>query len=303
MILVVGGTGTLGRYLLPMLSARGSAVRILARHPSGGPAVPGVEFVAGDVRDTDVLDAALKGVTTIVSAITGFGGPDALGSRAVDRDGNLALIAAAQRAGVEHLVLLSVEQAGPRHPIELFRDKWAAEEALRSSGLAWTIIRPTAYLETWLGIIGGPLAESGRTRIFGRGRNPINFVSALDVARFVDLAISDPGLRSVVIDAPGPANLGFDELAADAEVAIGRTGTKQHMPVPMMRMAALVAGLRNPVLAAQIRAAIVMDSRDMTADGPTLRRAYPSIPLTPVADVAARMFGSREGLLAESAGA
>lgn len=300
MILIAGGTGTLGRHLVPLLMARDLPVRLLARRPQETPAgLPGthVEVVLGDVRDPAVLRAALEGVDTVVSAITGFGGPGALGTKAVDRDGNLALIQAARQAGVQHVVLLSVQQADPDHPIELFRDKWAAEEALRASGLAWTIVRPTAYLETWLGIIGGPLVATGRTRIFGHGHNPINFVSAADVARLVELAIVDTSLRHTAIEAAGPANLTLDELAGVVEAVTGRTGTKQHLPRLAMRLMGLLMGIANPVIGAQITAARVMDSRDMSVDGPALRGPFPSIPLTSAADVAARLFGSTDAAL------
>jgi uncharacterized protein YbjT (DUF2867 family) len=295
MILIAGGTGTLGRQIIPLLTARGLDVRLLARHP--GAAVPdstggSVEMLLGDVRDPETLARALTGVETVVSAITGFGGPDALGTKAVDREANAALISAARRAGVRGFVLLSVNQAAPDHPIELFRDKWSAEEALRTSGMGWTIIRPTAYLETWLGIIGGPLVATGRTRIFGRGRNPMNFVSAADVARFVDLAVADEGLRATTIEAPGPENLTLDQLAATVEAVTGRTGTKQHLAPAMMRIASTVMRIANPLLGAQIATALVMDRRDMTVDGPSVRSAFPSIPMTTASEVAARMFGS-----------
>ncbi len=151
MILLAGGTGTLGRLLTPMLAASGLRVRTLTRHTvPDGAAVPGddAEYVLGDVRDASTLDRAMDGVTVVVSAMSGFGGRDPLGSRTVDRDGNLRLIDAANRFGLSQAVLLSVHQAGPSHPMEIMRDKWAAEESLRASGLAWTIIRPTAYLET-----------------------------------------------------------------------------------------------------------------------------------------------------------
>jgi uncharacterized protein YbjT (DUF2867 family) len=294
MILIAGGTGTLGRHLTPLLLARRLGVRVIARHPEAAsrPVMdPGIEFVAGDVRDPSALDSALEGVDTVVSAVTGFGGPDALGTKSVDRDGNMALIAAARRAGAGHFVLLSVHDAAPNHPIQLFRDKWTAEEALRASGLSWTIVRPTAYLETWLGIIGGPLMATGRTRIFGRGRNPINFVSAGDVARFVELAIVDPSLGQTAMEVPGPENLTLDELAATVESVTGRVGSKQHLSATAMRAAALVMGMIRPVLGAQIEAARVMDTRDMAVAGPAIRAAYPTIPMTRAADVAARIFG------------
>lgn len=293
MILVCGGTGTLGRHLAPLLLARGFEVRLLARHdtPAVAPIVgAGAQLVLGDVRDDAVLGRALAGVDTVVSAIAGFGGRDALGSRAVDRDGNIALIHAARRAEIGHFVMLSINQASATHPIELFRDKWAAEEALRASGLSWTILRPTAYLETWLGLVGGPLVSTGQTRIFGAGRNPINFVSAGDVARFVELALADASMRNVAVEIPGPENLGLDDLADVVEAATGRKGRRQHVPAGMMRLARIVTRLANPLLSAQIGAAIVMNSRDMAVDGRLLRAAYPSIPMTTAAEVAARLF-------------
>jgi uncharacterized protein YbjT (DUF2867 family) len=304
MILIAGGTGTLGRHLVPLLVARGQKVRLLARHAAaadGAPSDARAEVVSGDIRDSATVAAALIGVDTVVSAITGFGGPDALGTKAVDRDGNVALIAAARQAGVGHVVLLSVHGAAPTHPIELFRDKWAAEEALRSSGIGWTIVRPTAYLETWLGVVGGPLVATGRTRIFGSGRNPINFVSATDVARLVDLAIADRRLRETAIEAPGPQNLTLDQLAATVESVTGRTGAKQHLSPLMMRVAASVLRVFNPILSAQIAVALVMNSRDMTVDGPALRATSPSIPMTTAAEVAAQMFGSTAGALPTTA--
>jgi uncharacterized protein YbjT (DUF2867 family) len=294
-ILVVGGTGTLGRELLPSLVSDGLRTRVVARHEPSRQlvsAAPGVEWIRGDVRSAEVLAAALAGVDTVVSAIAGFGGRDALGSPAVDRDGNIALVEAARSANVRSFIMLSIHQAGPSHPIGLFRDKWAAEEALRASGLESTIIRPTAYLESWLGLIGGPLVKTGRTRLFGSGRNPINFVSAVDVARFVQLAIADSRLRGEAIEVPGPENLTLEQLAEAAETVSGRIGRKDHIPRPMMRVARLATRVMNPVLSSQIAAGLVMDTRNMAVDGPALRAAFPSIPMTTAAEVAGRMFGA-----------
>ena len=174
MILVAGGTGTLGRSLLPLLLERGEAVRVLTRgeRPDNGLAALGVEVVIGDVRDKAAVARAVSGVSTVVSAIQGFGGPGALGVRAIDRDGNANLIEAARAAGVERFVLLSIGQAAADHPIELFRMKAIAEERLKASGLAWTIIRPTAYQQTWLEIVGRPLVMTGRTRDLRSGTKP-----------------------------------------------------------------------------------------------------------------------------------
>lgn len=294
MILIAGGTGTLGRRLVPSLVARGMSVRVLARHrPAARDTEPSrIEVNAGDVRDPAVLDRALDRVDTVVSAISGFGGAAALGSHAVDRDGNLALIEAARRANVGHVVLLSVHTAGPSHPIPLFRDKWAAEEALRASGLSWTIIRPTAYLETWLDLIGGSLVRTGTARIFGRGQNPINFVSARDVASVVELAIVDSSLRQMEFEVPGPENLTLGQLADITESVTGRRGRRQYLPRPMMWIAKSILAVVNPVLGAQIETALVMDTRDMAIDGARHRSQFPAIRMTTAAEVASELFVS-----------
>jgi uncharacterized protein YbjT (DUF2867 family) len=292
MILIAGGTGTLGRLVVPVLAARAEPIRILSRgaRPGGPPAGPGVESVMGDVREPGTLRGAMSGVRTVISAINGFGGDGALGVRAIDRDGNRNLIEAAEAAGVEHFVLLSIHGAAADHPMELFRMKAAAEQRLKASQLSWTIIRPTAYQETWLEIVGRPLVETGSTRVFGRGQNPINFVSADDVARVVDLAVADPGLRGASLDVPGPENLTFDAFVDVVRATTGVTGTVNHVPLPMLRLMALLLRPVKPVLAGQVAAAVVMDSRDMTADPTERRRRFPGIRTTPLREVVARQL-------------
>ena len=259
--------------------------------PATSPAVSGVEVVTGDVRDVASVDRAMAGVTTLISAINGFGGPDALGVRAIDRDGNATLIDAAVRAGVGHVVLLSIQGASTDHPIELFRMKAAAEAHLKASGLSWTIVRPTAYQETWLEIVGRPLVATGKTRIFGRGENPINFVSAGDVARIVALAVADPTLRGATLDVAGPENLTFDAFVEVVRSATGATGTVAHAPLPMLRVMSVLLRPFKPVLAGQMAAAVVMDTRDMAADTADRARRFPAIASTPLVDVATRQLG------------
>jgi uncharacterized protein YbjT (DUF2867 family) len=291
MILVAGASGTLGRLLVPLLVARREPVRVVTRDPvAAASRLSGVELVAGDVTRPDDARRAVQGARVVVSAITGFASP--AGTQAVDAAGNHVLAQAAAAAGVEQLILLSVAQASADHPVALFRAKFAAEQAVRASGVGWTIIRPTAYLETWLGLIGGPLVANGKTLVFGRGRNPINFVSALDIARFVGLAIADPSLRGQVVDVPGPENLTLDQLVEITETVCGRSGRVSHTPRAVMRLLSVALRPINRMRAGQIQAALIMDTRDMTVDGQAARAAYPSIPMTTASTVAERLFGS-----------
>ncbi len=220
--------------------------------------------------------------------------------RAVDERGNRMLAKAAADAGVERFILVSVAQAAPDHPIELFRAKAAAEAAVRSSGIAWTIVRPTAYLETWLGIVGGPMVASGKALIFGRGRNPINFVSAIDVARTIEHAVAAPIEARQTIEVPGPQNLTLLDLVDIVRAVTGRSGSSRQIPRAMLRLLSVVLRPVNRMRAGQIGAALVMDTREMAVDGPAIRAMDPSIPMTTAAEVATALFGAARREVAAS---
>src|SRR6266545_2868572 len=108
MILVAGGTGTLGTRLVRLLSDRGVEVRVLTRDPARAAHLPHtVQILTGDLREPAAVAAAVRGCSTVVSAVHGFVGPGKPSPESIDRDANLALIQAAATAGVEHLVLVS----------------------------------------------------------------------------------------------------------------------------------------------------------------------------------------------------
>lgn len=264
MILVAGGTGTLGKVLVPRLVQSRLPVRVMTR--TAAEPIEGVEIVNGDVRSPEDATRAVIGAGSVVSAVTGFGPRRDVTARSVDLEGNRTLFAAARAAGVEHVVLLSVHDAAPDHPIELFRMKYAAEQALRESGLAWTIVRSTAYQETWVRLLCEPLVVKGKTRVFGRGENPINFVSVQDVARIVERAVVDRELRGHVIEVAGPENLTMNEIVETFKAQTGVTGSVAHVPRAALRAASVALQPFNASMAALIRAALVMDTQDMSAE-------------------------------------
>ncbi len=273
MILVAGGTGTLGTQVVRRLVGQRLPVRVLTRDPQRAAHLFGVvETVVGDLRDPAAVAAAVHRCTTVISAVHGFVGPGKPSPEAIDRDANAALFRAAAGAGVQDVVLVSVFGAAPRHPMSLHRAKYAAEQALVSSGLGWTIIRPTAYFETWIGIIGGKLPETGKALVFGPGRTPINFVSAHDVAALVELAVGNQSLRGQIVPAAGPQDLSFTQFAEKLIADTGKPGRINHVPLPMLRLMSVLARPVSPAFARQARAAVVMNTTDMTADGAGARR-------------------------------
>jgi NADH dehydrogenase len=280
-IVVAGGTGTLGTRLVPRLAGQGLAVRVLTRDPARAQhlASAGIQVACGDVRDPASIAGALRGAGTVISAVHGFAGPGGVSPASVDRAGNAHLIEAAARTGAA-FVLVSAVGASPDHPVELFRAKHAAEEILRASGISWTIVRATAFMETWGKIMGRPLQASGKIPVFGRGDNPINFVSATDVAALISHVVATPSLRGQVLELGGPGDLTFNQVAAILQEAAGRPGTVRHIPRPALHAMALATAGLKPALARQARAALAMDTVNMTFDPSPARRAFPDLPNT-----------------------
>jgi uncharacterized protein YbjT (DUF2867 family) len=281
MILLAGGTGRLGTVLATRLTGHGLAVRVLTRDPAraGHLAALGVEVATGDVRDRASLAPALDGADVVVSAVHGFSGPGDVSPATVDYQGNINLIEAAKATDTQ-LVLMSVAGAAEDSPMELFRMKHAAEEHLRASGVRWTIVRATAFFELWIDVLSQTATRSGRPLVFGRGDNPINFVSVTDVAALAEHAVTDPATRGHMLQIGGPDNLTFNQLATAIQAAAGRTSAPHHVPPLVLRLMAQTAGRLKPELGRQARAALLMDRIRLDHDAGAARQTYPDIPLT-----------------------
>jgi uncharacterized protein YbjT (DUF2867 family) len=298
MILVAGGTGTLGSRLLSLLAEHGEQVRVLTRNRARAARLETrAEVAVADTGNPEALRPAVAGARTVVSAIHGFAGTPGATPASIDRDGNRNLIRAALAAGAGHMILISVRDASPGHPMALMRMKHAAEQELIASGLAWTIIRPSAFIETWCEVLGRPLPEKGKTMVFGRGANPVNWVSAWDVARFADLAVAEPALRGRVIEVGGPENLTMTEFVRAFQRETGANGQIRRVPRPLMRLGSAVARPINPALARQIQAGLIMDTQPQAFDASATRQDYPSIPVTSLAAVVRRNFGEPADVL------
>jgi NADH dehydrogenase len=288
-ILVAGGTGRLGTLLVSRLVSRNLPVRVLTRQPARAHHLAGdlVTVVCGDVRDRESLGPATAGVDVVVSAVHGFTDPDRSALAAVDRDGNAKLVEAAKGAGADFVLMSTVGAAGDS-PMELFRMKHAAEQHAAHSGVPTTIVRATAFLELWIDLLHHTAARSGRPLVFGRGQNPINFVSVADVAALVEQAVIDPTTRGKTLEIGGPNNLTFDQLSQAVQSAAGRPAAPRHIPSVILHLMANSVGRVKPELGRQARAALAMDRADLTFDPTDLHQRHADLPSTTLADVLAR---------------
>jgi NADH dehydrogenase len=143
-------------------------------------------------------------------------------------------------------------------------------------------------METWVELVGSPLLDSGRTRLFGHGENPINFVSASDVAASVELAVVEPALRGRTVEVGGPENLTMNELVDSFRTVTGASGDVKHVPRAMLRAMSVVLKPFNAAVGWQSAAALVMDTSDMAFDASERGRSYPSIPMTTLKEAVER---------------
>lgn len=230
MILVTGATGFVGSEVLRRASRRGWRVRGLARHPERGEALgrlPHVELFRGDVKDPADLDEAMEGVTAVVHLVAIIAATSEQGFEDVNLGGTVATVEAAVRAGVPrfvHMSALGVERGRDLTPY--FRTKWAAEEAVRESGLAATIFRPSTIFgrdSEFFGLLAKALRWSpGVIPLPGGGRQRLQPVWVGDVAECFLQAARMERSSEPVYDVGGPEILELRAIVASLAEAMSR---------------------------------------------------------------------------------
>lgn len=196
-ILLTGGTGTLGRHVTPLLSAAGYKVRSLSR--KARPDTEGVEYLTGDLLKGEGIDPAVDGAEVVLHLA---------GSAKGDDEATRNLAQAAARAGVRHLVCISVIGAD-QVPIGYFRAKFGAERAVADSGVPWTVLRAAQFHDLTLTAVK---AMAKLPLVPAPGGLRLQPVDARDVAaRLVELTGGDPA--GLVAGLAGPRVYTMADLA------------------------------------------------------------------------------------------
>ncbi|MFG1620689.1 SDR family oxidoreductase [Kribbella sp. NPDC049227] len=215
-MLVTGGTGTLGRLVVPLVVEAGWKVRVLSRHPKD--VGDGVEHVAADLLQGDGIEQALNGVEVVIHLAGGPKGDDV---------GTRNLVRAAERAGVKHLVHISVT-AVDQLPLTYFKSKLGAEQAVRESSVPWTVLR-VAQVHDFAWNTARMMAKLPVLPIPGGVR--FQPVDGRDVAaRLAKLALGEPA--GLVPDLVGPKVYSLGDLARDYLRTTGKHRLSMPVRVP-----------------------------------------------------------------------
>ncbi|MFD1932501.1 NAD(P)H-binding protein [Nonomuraea mangrovi] len=228
MILVTGATGTIGSEVLRLLTAKGEPVRAMTRDPSKLSAYG----VAGDFADPASLDRALDGADTVL-ALTAFG-------RAL-ADHDLALVEAAGRAGTKKIVKISAFGTGETADEKDVRS-WHhhGEQAVRESGMAWTILRPAGFASNALMWAHAVRAGEPIPNMTGRGGQGV--VDPRDVARVAVEALTASAHEGRTYELTGPEVISVPEQAEQLGRVLGRRVETVEVPLEAAKDGMLASG-------------------------------------------------------------
>lgn len=269
-IAITGASGALGRavadLVLRVVDPR--EVVLTTRSPEGlaDLADRGVDVRRADFAEPDTLAAAFAGVDRLLLVST-----DAVGARL---DEQRAAVAAAVDAGVGHVVYTSVPEPVAANPAEVVPDHAGTEEALRGSGLRWTMLRNNLYAH--MQVPGVEQAAAAGRLVTNTGAGAAAYVTREDCAAAAAAVLTQDSHENVAYDITGPEAVGAVDLVALAREVGGR-----DVELVEVDDAAYAAGLRSaglPDAAAEL----------VTSFGAAIRGGYLATVSSAVADLTGR---------------
>jgi len=236
-ILVAGATGLLGNAICQRLSAAGKSVRALVRESSDPSRVSklraaGVETIIGDVRDRASLDRACQGVSAVICTVSSMPFsylPGVNDIQSTDLNGIINLIEVAQANHVSQFIYTSfVTNTDINFPLQ--DAKRAVEQKLKDSGMIYTILRPSYFMEVWLSPSVGFDPANAKAVIYGTGQNPISWISLQDVAQFAVASLDHPAAKNATLALGGPEAVCPSDVVKIFERANERSFELQFVP-------------------------------------------------------------------------
>jgi uncharacterized protein YbjT (DUF2867 family) len=237
-VLVAGATGFLGNEICRQLRAKNIPVKAMVRATTDPSKIEqltklGVEIVQGDLRNKETFSDVLQGVTIVISTVSSVPSsylPIENNIQKVDLDGMKNLIDRARTTGVKHFIYTSFSgQIDLDFPLR--NAKRSVEQYLQKSGMVYTILRPSFFMELWLSAAAGFDALNGKVNICGTGTNPVAYISFMDVAKFALESISNPHSRNAILELGGPENISQLEAVKIFEKNLHKNIEVNHISV------------------------------------------------------------------------
>lgn len=238
-VLVAGATGLLGSEICRQLLAKNKKVKGLVRTTSDASKVDqlkesGIEIVKGDLKDRSSLENALHGVSAIISTVSStLSRHEGDSIQTVDDEGQKNLIDAAVGAGVSQFVYVSFCAMPGEFPLQTAKRK--VEKQLARSGLNYTILQPTYFMEVWLSPMLGFDYPNTKATIYGEGKNKTSWIAIKDVASFAVASLDNPAAKNSIIALGGREALSPLEVVKIFEATKGKKFELQFAPEEAIR--------------------------------------------------------------------
>lgn len=234
-ILVVGATGTLGRQVVRRALDEGHEVRCLVRSFKRAAFLKewGAELVRGDLCDPQTLPPALEGVSAVIDAATARP-TDSLSIKQVDWEGKVALIQATKAAGVDRYIFFSILDAEKYPHVPLMEIKRCTEAFLAESGLNYTILQLSGFMQGLIGQYAIPILENQAVWVTGETA-PVAFMDTQDVAKFAVRALSVPETEKKTLPVVGTRAWDADEIIRLCERLSGQEAKVTRLPLGLLR--------------------------------------------------------------------
>ena len=247
-VLVVGGTGTLGRQIARRALDKGHDVRCMVRTPRKASFLQewGVELTRGDLLEPASLDYALEGVDAVIDAATSR--PDDPKSiYETDWDGKLNLLRACERAGVKRFVFLSLLDADKHRDVPLMDIKYCTEKLLRESELDYTVLQGAAFMQGVISQFAIPVLESQTVWVSGSPTS-IAYMNTQDMARFAVSALDHPDTIRKTFPVVGPKAWNTGEVVQLCELASGKSARVFRVPPALLDLTAGICSFFEPAV-------------------------------------------------------
>lgn len=234
-LLIIGGTGTLGRQVALQALTKGYKVRCLVRNFRKASFLKewGAELVYGDLSRPETIPPCLKGITAIVDASTSRASElDSL--RQVDWEGKLCLIEAAKIANIERFIFFSAQNVEQFDNIPLMRVKNGIENRLKESGIPYTIFRLTGFYQGLIEQYAIPILENLPIWVTNESTY-ISYMDTQDIAKFCLRALQIPQTTNQTFSLSGSRGWGSSEIINLCEQLAGQPAKVQRIPLFLLK--------------------------------------------------------------------
>jgi len=259
-IAVTGASGFVGRHLCRALAERGHSVTALVRPGSSRrPQAPGLRFAEGDITRPQSLPDAFQGCEVVVNLVGIIRETREQTFERIHAEGTAAVATAARKAGARRLVQMSAAGTRPDAASAYHRTKWLGEEAVRSSGLEWVVLRPSLIFGRGDGFTTAMMDLVRRTPIVpivGPGTNLMQPIAVEDVCDAFVQSVEEERHAGKTCELGGPERLTYEQIVRTVAREMGLRRSFVHLPVWMiMPVAAVMSRLsaRFPLTPDQIR--------------------------------------------------